>query len=63
MLAVLDRSRKALPEFVPNPPVACLLGDANQIVAQGYTEAPAQYDTEAGALSFHSFIVKINLIL
>ncbi|AUB37889.1 Pyrimidine deaminase domain of riboflavin biosynthesis protein RibD [Nostoc flagelliforme CCNUN1] len=46
---------------MPNPPVACVIGDADQIVAQGYTEEPAQYHTEAGALSFHTFIVRINL--
>ncbi|MEH2144751.1 hypothetical protein [Nostoc sp.] len=63
MLAALACSRKALPECFPNPPVACVIGDANQIVAQGYTQLPGQDDTEAGALAFHSFIVRIYLIL
>ena len=56
MLAALGCSRKKLPEYLPNPPAACVIGDADQIVAQGYTEAPAQYHTEAGALAFHTFI-------
>ncbi len=33
MLAALGRSRKALPEYLPNPPVACVIGDTDQIVA------------------------------
>jgi pyrimidine deaminase RibD-like protein len=46
MLAALGCSRKKLPEYLPNPSVACVIGDADQIVAQRYTEAPAQYHTE-----------------
>lgn len=65
MLAALAFSRKALPECLPNPPLGCVIVDADQIeiVAQGYRQAPGQYDTEAGALAFHSFIVRIYLIL
>lgn len=43
MLAALDRTIKALPEYLPNPPVVCVIEDAARIVAQEYTEAPAQY--------------------
>ncbi|MBD0386231.1 MAG: hypothetical protein ICV54_06810 [Nostoc sp. C3-bin3] len=46
MLAALGCSRKKLPEYLPNPSIACVIGDADQIVAQRYTEAPAQYHTE-----------------
>ncbi|MCC5654097.1 hypothetical protein LC609_30825 [Nostoc sp. XA013] len=46
MIAALGCSRKTLPGYLPNPLVACVIGDADQIVAQGYTEAAAQYDTE-----------------
>ncbi|MEH2243905.1 hypothetical protein [Nostoc sp.] len=63
MLAALASSRKALPECLPNPRLGCVIVDADQIIAQGYTQAPGQYDTEAGALAFHSFIVRIYLIL
>ncbi|MCC5601095.1 hypothetical protein [Nostoc favosum] len=35
MPAALGRSRKALPEYLPNPPVACVIADADQIVPQG----------------------------
>ncbi|WP_334692786.1 hypothetical protein [Nostoc sp.] len=37
MLAALAQSRKALPEFLPNPPVGCVIVDVQEIVAQGYT--------------------------
>jgi pyrimidine deaminase RibD-like protein len=38
--------QKKLPEYLQNPSVACVIGDADQIVAQGYTEAPVQDDTD-----------------
>ncbi|WP_298916551.1 hypothetical protein [uncultured Nostoc sp.] len=63
MLTTLASSRKALPECLPNVPLGCVIVDADQIVAQAYTQAPGQYDAEAGALAFHSFIVRIYLIL
>ncbi|MEH2273417.1 MAG: hypothetical protein V7K40_00945 [Nostoc sp.] len=52
MLAALACSKKALPECLPNPPVNCVIGDADEIVAQRYTQAPGQYHAEAGALAF-----------
>ncbi|MBN3874256.1 hypothetical protein [Nostoc sp. JL33] len=57
MLLSLAHSRKALPESLPNPPVGCVLADADEIIAQGYTQALGQYHTEADALAFHSFLV------
>ncbi|MEH2326320.1 MAG: hypothetical protein V7K32_22715 [Nostoc sp.] len=37
--------------FPPN--CTSVIGDTAQIAASQYTKAPAQYDTEAGALAFH----------
>lgn len=50
MLAALAQSRKALPECLPNPPVGCVITDAQKIVAQGYTQAPGKHHAEANAL-------------
>lgn len=51
MLAALEQSRKALPECLPNPPVGCVVVDAqNIVVAQGYTHAPGKDHAEADAL-------------
>ncbi|MGF1979232.1 MAG: bifunctional diaminohydroxyphosphoribosylaminopyrimidine deaminase/5-amino-6-(5-phosphoribosylamino)uracil reductase RibD [Nostoc sp. CmiSLP01] len=50
MLAALKQSRKALPECLPNPPVGCVIVDAQNIVSQGYTHAPGKYHAEADAL-------------
>ncbi|AUB41484.1 Pyrimidine deaminase domain of riboflavin biosynthesis protein RibD [Nostoc flagelliforme CCNUN1] len=51
MLAALAQSRKALPECLPNPPVGCVIIDAQEIVAQGYTQAPGKHHAEADALN------------
>ncbi|QLE39846.1 riboflavin-specific deaminase [Nostoc sp. C052] len=50
MLAALTQSRKAMPECLPNPPVGCVIVDAQEIVAQGYTRIPGKYHAEADAL-------------
>ncbi|MEH1940642.1 MAG: deaminase [Nostoc sp.] len=50
MLAALAQSRKALPECLPNPPVGCVIVDAQEIVAQGYTRSPGKHHAEADAL-------------
>ncbi|ARV62664.1 riboflavin-specific deaminase [Nostocales cyanobacterium HT-58-2] len=52
MLAALRQSRKALPECLPNPPVGCVIVDADteEIVAEGYTRAPGKHHAEADAL-------------
>lgn len=50
MLAALAQSRKALPECLPNPPVGCVITDAQKIVAQGYTQAAGKHHAEADAL-------------
>ncbi|MHC5736624.1 bifunctional diaminohydroxyphosphoribosylaminopyrimidine deaminase/5-amino-6-(5-phosphoribosylamino)uracil reductase RibD [Nostoc sp.] len=50
MLAALAQSRKALPKCLPNPPVGCVIIDAQQIVAQGYTRTPGKHHAEADAL-------------
>ncbi|MDZ8032491.1 MAG: deaminase [Nostoc sp. DedQUE08] len=50
MLAALAQSRKALPECLPNPPVGCAIVDGQEIVAQGYTQAPGKHHAEADAL-------------
>ena len=50
MLAALAQSRKALPECLPNPPVGCVIIDAQEIVAKGYTQAPGKHHAEADAL-------------
>ncbi|MHC5597792.1 MAG: hypothetical protein ACYTXC_17950 [Nostoc sp.] len=51
MLAALAQSRKPLPECLPNPPVGCVIIDAQKIVAQGYTRAPGKHHAEADALN------------
>lgn len=51
MLAALAQSRKALPECLPNPPVGCVIVDAEEIVAEGYTRVPGKYHAEADALN------------
>ena len=51
MLAALAQSRKALPECLPNPPVGCVITNAQDIVAQGYTQAPGKHHAEADALN------------
>ncbi|WP_335028873.1 bifunctional diaminohydroxyphosphoribosylaminopyrimidine deaminase/5-amino-6-(5-phosphoribosylamino)uracil reductase RibD [Nostoc sp.] len=51
MLAALAQSRKALPECLPNPPVGCVIVDAQEIVAQGYTRTPGKHHAEADALN------------
>ncbi|MEH2307675.1 MAG: deaminase [Nostoc sp.] len=50
MLAALAQSKKALPECLPNPPVGCVIVDTQEIVAQGYTQAPGKHHAEADAL-------------
>jgi tRNA(Arg) A34 adenosine deaminase TadA len=50
MLAALAQSRKALPECLPNPPVGCAIVYGQEIVAQGYTQAPGKHHAEADAL-------------
>ncbi|MEH2164002.1 MAG: deaminase [Nostoc sp.] len=50
MLAALAQSRKALPECLPNPPVGCVIGDTQKIVAEGYTQVPGKHHAEADAL-------------
>jgi pyrimidine deaminase RibD-like protein len=50
MLAALAQSRKALPACSPNPPVGCVIIDSQEIVAQGYTQAPGKHHAEAHAL-------------
>jgi pyrimidine deaminase RibD-like protein len=49
MLAALAQSRKALPECLPNAPVGCVIVDAQEIVAQGYTQVPGKHHAEADA--------------
>ncbi len=51
MLAALAQSRKALPKCLPNPPVGCVIVDAQEIVAQGYTRTPGKHHAEADALN------------
>lgn len=51
MLAALAQSRKALPECLPNPPVGCVIVDGQEIIAQGYTQAPGKHHAEADALN------------
>lgn len=51
MFAALAQSKKALPECLPNPPVGCVIIDAEEIVAQGYTHAPGEHHAEADALN------------
>ncbi|BAZ37114.1 CMP/dCMP deaminase zinc-binding protein [Calothrix sp. NIES-4101] len=51
MLAALAESKKALPECLPNPPVGCVIVNAEEIVARGYTQAPGKHHAEAEALS------------
>ncbi|MEH1831015.1 MAG: hypothetical protein V7L29_02775 [Nostoc sp.] len=55
MLTALARSRKALPECLSNPPVGCVILDADEIVAQRYTRPSGQYHAEADVLAFQSF--------
>ncbi|MEH2140650.1 riboflavin-specific deaminase [Nostoc sp.] len=50
MLAALAQSRKALPEYLPNPAVGCVIVDTQKIVAQGYTQVPGKHHAEADAL-------------
>lgn len=50
MLTALTQSKKALPECLPNPPVGCVIVDAEEIVAQGYTRVPGKHHAEADAL-------------
>ncbi|MBE8999429.1 riboflavin-specific deaminase [Nostoc sp. LEGE 12447] len=50
MLAALAQSKKALPECLPNPPVGCVIVETQEIVAQGYTQAPGKHHAEADAL-------------
>ncbi|MEH1789284.1 deaminase [Nostoc sp.] len=50
MLAALTQSREALSECLPNPPVGCVIVDAQEIVAQGYTRIPGKHHAEADAL-------------
>ncbi|MEH1825089.1 MAG: deaminase [Nostoc sp.] len=50
MLAALTQSRKAMPECLPNPPVGCVIVDAQEIIAQGYTRIPGKHHAEADAL-------------
>ncbi|MBD2522533.1 deaminase [Nostoc sp. FACHB-133] len=50
MLAALAQSKKALPECLPNPPVGCVIVDAQEIVAQGYTQALGKHHAEADGL-------------
>jgi pyrimidine deaminase RibD-like protein len=50
MLAALAQSRKALPECLPNPLVDCAIVYGQEIVAQGYTQAPGKHHAEADAL-------------
>lgn len=47
-----------LPSSLANPPVGCVIVDADEIVSQAYTRAPGQYHAEAGVLAFHSFLVR-----
>nr|WP_238845978.1 hypothetical protein [Nostoc edaphicum] len=35
---------------MPNPPVVCVIIDAQKVVAQGYTRAPGKNHAEADAL-------------
>ncbi|WP_341528362.1 deaminase [Nostoc sp. UHCC 0302] len=51
MFAALAQSKKALPECLPNPPVGCVIVNAEEIVAQGYTRAPGKNHAEADALN------------
>ena len=51
MLAALTISRKALPQCLPNPPVGCVIVDALEIVASGYTRMPGKHHAEADALN------------
>ncbi|MEH1925851.1 bifunctional diaminohydroxyphosphoribosylaminopyrimidine deaminase/5-amino-6-(5-phosphoribosylamino)uracil reductase RibD [Nostoc sp.] len=50
MLAALSQSRKAMPECLPNPPVGCVIVDAQEIIAQGYTRIPGKHHAEVDAL-------------
>lgn len=51
MQAALGQSRKALPQCLPNPPVGCVIVNAEVIVAQGYTRAPGKHHAEVDALN------------
>lgn len=50
MLRALALSKLALPNCRPNPPVGCVLVKNNQIVSEGFTQAPGQHHAEAQAI-------------
>ncbi len=51
MLRALALSKLALPNCRPNPPVGCVLVKNNQIVSEGFTQAPGQHHAEAQAVA------------
>lgn len=51
MLRALALSKLALPNCRPNPPVGCVLVKNNQIVSEGFTQAPGQHHAEAQAIA------------
>jgi len=51
MLRALALSKLALPNCRPNPPVGCVLVKNNQIVSDGFTQAPGQHHAEAQAIA------------
>ena len=55
MKAALAESRKALPACRPNPPVGCVIVDANRIIARGFTGSPGQPHAEAAAIASLSY--------
>lgn len=52
MLAALAQGIKALPQYLPNPPVGCVIVDNEEIVAQGYTQPLGKHHLEANALNY-----------
>jgi len=54
MLRALALSKLALPHCRPNPPVGCVLVKDNQIVSEGFTQAPGQHHAEAQAISHYA---------
>lgn len=52
MALALETSRAALPGCRPNPPVGCVILDANsKVLASGYTQPPGEHHAEASALA------------
>lgn len=45
-----QEGRKALPDYLPNPPVGCVIVRTGSIIARGYTGKPGHTHAEAMAL-------------